>query len=128
MKIRAGFVSNSSSSSFIIGVPSGETIDEEALANALAPKGCAFTMLAKSVARHMVCCSDKMTAETYLADYDCKSAEEVHDELVKKMIKNNMTLYQGWASNDGDEDERVLSSIIIMLDTEKMIVSKPDTY
>jgi hypothetical protein len=128
MKMRHGFVSNSSSSSFVIALPKGTKMDKDKLTEVLAPKGCALHEMAVGMAKFMKENADKTTAESILSDWGYDSAEEIRDTLLRKAIEQGMDIYMGSANNDGYPDEQALSSITIEFDSPEIIVSKTDIY
>ena len=106
MKIRNGFVSNSSSSSFIIAVKSELT--EERLAELFsteleALKNSPFKSIIDSFIECIFNNAEKISIEEFMKDnYVEDWKDEEMPDIVKKAIKNDMTLYYGDFSSSGN--------------------------
>ena len=104
MKIRQGFVSNSSSSSFLIISKNGE-LTKDVLMNAFAisEKSPLYPM-AKQMADEMVESCDEYSVEDYMDNYsnDIESFKEDFPEkyeVIQKVEKNGWKIYEGSADS-----------------------------
>jgi len=91
MKIRQGFVSNSSSSSFIIGVK-GDLTEEKLMKAFNVPKDSPMYVFAEEIASLMLT-SEKYSLKEYM-DNECYDSEEEIDSEIKEIFDKNMNLYQ----------------------------------
>lgn len=117
MKRRNGFVSNSSSSSFIIGVKGqlAETgLTEEALLAVLAGGGTShFDRLNKAIVKFIIENKQKENEESLLDNYGYDTLVEAADAGVEaaKLIRDGYTIYTLDASyNDGDYIEQLIGN------------------
>ena len=79
MKTRTGFVSNSSSSSFVIATK--EELTKENINKAFGvPETGVFKNLAEEMAKVFFNRAKKVTLEEYLEDYSYDSLEDIYDE------------------------------------------------
>lgn len=128
MKVRNGFVSNSSSSSFVIGLPQSTPmtaeylmkvfkIDEESPIRDLLFEMCeAFTHV------------ESVTEEEYLNDYGYESLEECSDDI-KEIFNRGWKLYAGSFSDDSlNNAERMLSSVELDINTNEVIINSDGGY
>lgn len=138
MKIRNGFVSNSSSSSFIVGFPKGLTRKEKivlVLDKMGVRKNDFFSQAGKEVADCIVD-ADKMTLDEVADDhgYDSwQSMTEKHEGNWEKNIVNTVSrcqekglqIYSGSASNESyDPGENLFCDIEWEVDDENFFIWK----
>jgi len=101
MKIRHGFVSNSSSSSFIIGVKTKQDLSEAALVDALGvPETSALSDFAKELAQFIVNHAEEVTVEDMLYNYGIDTLDEaIEEDIVQaKLLKTGYKVYSLEAS------------------------------
>ena len=109
MKIRNGFVSNSSSSSFLIIMKTEELSDKKLIELFDVDETSMVFSLVKKYANDLIYCSEKISLEDYLDNYVCgntieekeKNLEEDCEYCYKyyKLAKDN-----GWTIYNGDAD------------------------
>ena len=145
MKVRNGFVSNSSSSSFIVTMKNGEKMTKETLLEAFDVKKTSplfnfANELSDWIIRNV---EEKDIAGIYeeyvYSDSDVKSTDEMINEIVddysgisredlEKIAKKEIRYYSGSACNDsGDALESYLCDSDIKIDTD-IIKIESDTY
>lgn len=115
MKIRIGFVSNSSSSSFVIGTK-GKLTPELVLKAFKIPKDSPLYEIAKLIARSIVGSARETTLEEIVEEDGRLSKEE--EELAKK----GMTIYKGSFGSDGEGLEAALCEASINFEDEDIIM------
>lgn len=101
MKIRKGFVSNSSSSSFIIGCK-GKITKEKILSVIKIQKDSLLYNIAESLAKFIVNNSRKITKKQYLEDM-CIDEADMPEDIIE-IFNNDMDLYELSASSDNYDD------------------------
>jgi len=128
MKIRNGFVSNSSSSSFIIGVKKGNMNKTNLMKIFKIEKDSVLYSFAESLVEFIVNDVSAYTMEEYLHDmcYDSIEALLEDDEgiMIKKIIDKGYTLYRGSASNDCGEASGALCEMDINYEDDNIIFYK----
>lgn len=127
MRQRDGFVSNSSSSSFIIGVK-GKLTEEKIMRSFQVGEKSPLFKLAKGMAKIMLD-SEKYTLKEFLDD----RAVDFEDlsEIEKKIFDQGYTFYQGYASDECSDDlgaEPALCCLEITYEDEEIIISKESRY
>lgn len=121
MKVRIGFVTNSSSSSYIIGVH-GELTEEKLWRMFGVKEGSLFAPFAKELVRFIVRDAQKYTKEEALVE---------RDELwgvLPKIFDSGMTCYIGWASDQDSSIENALCEMEIHYEDENLILEKEGSY
>jgi hypothetical protein len=112
MKIRQGFVSNSSSSSFIVGLPKGLSHKEKRdflLKKMDVNEDSFFFFAAKGVANCIIESTPIETIEDMMDDYCCDSLEDFKkdypsfEELFHRHGAYELDVYRGSASNEDCE-------------------------
>lgn len=128
MKTRQGYVSNSSSSSFVIGV-SGELTEEKIMRAFNIGQNSPLYSIAKSMAGVLMS-AEKYSKKEYLEDR-CYSDETELEDIEKKIFDKGFTLYSGSASDDGygsEGAESALCSIELDYEDEDIILYKEAGY
>ena len=116
MKIRGGFVSNSSSSSFVIGIKDGEMLKNGLNANVLTrilgvENGTPLYNLSKSIAEYISANATEQDEESIMADYGYDKFEDaIADRLLSaKMLSEGYRIFTMRASyNETDNPIEML--------------------
>ena len=128
MKIRNSFVSNSSSSSFIIAVKKGKALNEDVLMKAFkVPKGTPLYDIAYEMADILVKSGEPMTLKEYMEDQSIEEMSELQDGVKEAFDKGKV--YCGSVSDDGTEPaEAMLCMIDLDYEDENIYISKEGGY
>lgn len=149
MKIRQGFVSNSSSSSFIAIMKNGQDLTKAAILEALeVKKGAPLYSFAKDVADWMISNLDEQNVsdifENYIGSYNGQIL--VEDDMINEILKEELepdiltedTLekikdkkyryYEGSASDEEGGLEGYLCDVGINVDTDIMLIKSGGSY
>lgn len=126
MKTRSGFVSNSSSSSFIIGV-NGELTEEKIMKAFNIGKDSPLYRIAKSMAGVLMS-ADPYTLEELIEDRCYEDKDEL-DDNEKKIFEKGFIFYSGYASDDsGDSGESALCDTDLDYEDDNLIIFKESGY
>lgn len=131
MKVRSGFVSNSSSSSFIIATKPGVTVDDLVKSFGINEKS-PFYFVAQEVAE-LILREDKMTpkeAVKYLKeDYGYDDVTE-HDywDIIEKAMKKGLEVRIGSASDEDGGTEAVFCDMDLHYEDDNIIIEKDGGY
>jgi len=121
---RLGFVSNSSSSSFIIGVK-GDLTKEKLLKEFKVPEDSPLFEFIKDLAKVIV----KNSEEISYSSYEKEWGEDDVPEIAKKIKYKEMKMYRGYASDDpGMGTENALCEMTIDYESEDLIMQKKNGY
>jgi hypothetical protein len=104
MKIRNGFVSNSSSSSFIVAVKNGTLDDSIDKIRDELPESIPFVNILDSVFMHIRNNAEEFSIETYM--YDDETEDKAWDQFpkMKSLFDDGYKIYEVNVSSDDYED------------------------
>lgn len=127
MKTRNGFVSNSSSSSFIIGV-NGDLTEDKIMKVFNIDKSSPLFGIAKGIAGIMLG-ADKYTKKEYFKDRCYESDSDLTSEE-KKIFDKGFTLYSGYASDEDSSNgiETALCNMDLNYEDSEIIMFKEAGY
>lgn len=121
MKARMDFVTNSSSSSYIVGVH-GELTEERLLEVVGVPEDSILYSFAKQLVGTIVHGAEKWTKEAILEEW-----EELWG-VMPKIFDSGMTCYIGSASSDGDTMDQVLCYMVFYYEGDDLIIDAGGGY
>jgi hypothetical protein len=125
MKTRIGFVSNSSSSSFLLGVKgkvSKVQIKDKVIAALKVPKDSMLYDVAESIAG-LVAEAEKITKA------DLEEELGYGNKIFQKLLDEGFTLYRGDAGSDAEEPaERLLCGLELDFRDEDVVIIKEADY
>ena len=128
MKIRNGFVSNSSSSSFVIAVKNGKELTVEKLIEIFKVSADSpLYPLIKEIAKIMAG-ADKWTVQQYRDEYGYGETDELDANTEKEFNKGNGVIYEGSASDEGEGAELALVDMEIKYEDDDIYISKEGGY
>ena len=126
MKVRMGFVTNSSSTNFIVGIKDGLTKEKVLRALGIDDTSPLFP-LANDIAQFIVGEAEPFPLEETLADYGCETFEDLPDnpywESVKKVLRRGWKLLRGDASlNEGELAETIVSNLGLVYEDDELFL------
>lgn len=125
MKTRLGFVSNSSSSSFVIGVKD-ELTEEKLIKIFKVPENSMIYPVAKSLAKVIIDRAEECTLKDYIEE-NCGYGKDLSD-IVKEIVKKDFKIYHGYASDDEGAMEAALCEMEIIYKDDDIIFEKEGDY
>ncbi len=118
-KVRFGFVTNSSSSSFIIEVRNGK-LTEEVVRKALGvDETSMLRSMADAVAQFLIGAVEEVNNE------ECEEWEDYNE---KELLKKGWKVFRGRASSDGEGIEPVICEMTIDYKSKDLIIRKDGGY
>jgi len=127
MKIRIGYVSNSSSSSFIIVSKKGELTKEKLLEMFKVPKESLLYQVAVEFADILIQNSNKASLKEILDDYGVEDIEDL-PKYQQEALKIKGSTYIGSVSNEEEGLEPGLVDLDINFEDENITVKKEGGY
>lgn len=129
MKTRNGFVSNSSSSSFLICIKKGEELSQENILKTFEiGENSPLYDLADNLAVYLSDNVKQMTMDTIKNDYTWKGEIEDYGVKLLELIQDGWDVYKGYASNEGDAIEAYLCDVELNIKTDNLILEKEGGY
>ena len=125
MKYRAGFVSNSSSSSFIIAVRGEEKLNVDSLVGLFqVPQTSPLYDIAVDMAQVMINRSHLFDEKEIVYQFGYKSLEEALENGNRhaKLLTDGFTVYGGYASNEDGGIEAMLCNTEIDFESEDVVL------
>ncbi len=124
MKFRNSFVSNSSSSSFILGVKGKLTVSKVMVAFKI-PEDSPLYEFATNMANTLVGRSEKTSAKEYMEDRCLSEPPEIFEKIKEK----GLTAYTGYAEDQsGDAAETALCEMDIDFESDDFMIEKEGGY
>ena len=128
MKVRTGFVSNSSSSSFIVAIKNGSEITPEKLLKAFkVGKDSIFYTCAKRMAE-LLSQGDNMTEKEILEDWGVDSIKELEEEYQYALTVGKGKVLIGSASNEDEAIEGLLCDLDLNYEDDEIYIYKNGGY
>ena len=121
MKVRLDHVTNSSTSSYVIGVH-GELTKERVLEAFSVPESSALYQLAKDLADLIVSGAEESTKEDILED------DGELSDIETAIFDAGMRCYVGWASSEGEALEQVLCYMPFHHESDDLIIDAGGGY
>jgi hypothetical protein len=118
MKTRIGFVSNSSSSSFIVGIKNDKPLTIDMVKKMLNTSG-----IIDEIAEKFLDNSHKKNAKNMLYDYDIEPGDDLFN-----IVNSCKVLYDGYFSNEEGGIEELLCNMDIDYEDDDIIVKKEGGY
>lgn len=126
MKIRNGFVSNSSSSSFIVGAKKGKITKEKILSSFKTSKDSVLYFTIEDMTKYILNCQ-RYTLEEYLEENNFKITDI--DEDYKNIFSKCSDVIIDWVSDDsGEITEYLLCTLSINYEDDDIIFLKDGGY
>jgi len=127
MKIRNGFVSNSSSSSFVIAVNGELTLEK--LMDGISEKSFHYPII-KEISETILNCAEKTSLKDFMDNYSWEEEDEIYEDykFVIKANKNKWNIYYGSFSDDNGGIEAGLCSTPINFKNDDFIFFSEGEY
>ena len=124
MKVRKGFVSNSSSSSFIIATTAQQLTLDNLLEAFAVPEGSPLFKVACDMAQVMLDRATKYDEKEILYNWGYKSLEEALEDgnQQAQLIERGFTVYGGYASDEDGGIEAMLCNTEIDFESEDVVL------
>lgn len=128
MKIRSSFVTNSSSSSFIVSsIFTGKELEEKLIKVFSIPESSPLYNISKLIAKNLS--NAKMfSLKDYLYNWGYDSLDDIDDKELVECIKNGWNILEGYASNEGDEIDIILCYLAINYKDDELYIYKEEGY
>ena len=131
MKVRAGFVSNSSSSSFIVALRGDKKLDVDTLVSLFrVPEDSPMYRIAVNMAQAMYNRANKHDEKEILYNWGYDTIEEAIEKGCKqaKLLKEGFTVYSGYASDEDGGIEAMLCNTEIDFESDDIVVYSEGGY
>lgn len=129
MKVRNGFVSNSSSSSFLICIKKGEELSQENVLKTFEiGENSPLYNMASELAGYLAENVGQITMDTIKNDYTWKGEIEDYGIKLLELIQDGWDVYKGYASNEGGSIEAYLCDVDLNIKTDNLIIEKEGGY
>ena len=130
MKVRNGFVSNSSSSSFIIATTSSCLTLDNLLEAFAVPEGSPLFKVACDMAQVMLDKATKCDEKEILYNWGYKSLEEALEDgnQQAQLIERGFTVYSGYASDEDGGIEAMICNTKIDFESEHFVLKSEGGY
>ncbi len=129
MKVRTGFVSNSSSSSFTLIVPKGMSLEEiktELVQRLGISDGCFLKDLKEGILKAFIENLSKEDLKESLEEAIRYKFSEENINMLQNAINNDMDFYIGHFNSDGDASEIMLCYSVFDIQEDKFYLIKEE--
>ena len=130
MKVRKGFVSNSSSSSFIIATTASRLTLDNLLEAFAVPEGSPLFKVACDMAQVMLDKATKYDEKEILYNWGYKSLEEALEDgnQQAQLIERGFTVYSGYASDEDGGIEAMICNTKIDFESDHFVLKSEGGY